>query len=32
MVDPHQADEVVVDAASAKALGYHVGEMIPSGG
>jgi hypothetical protein len=31
MVDPHKADEVVVDAASAKALGYHVGDKIPVG-
>ncbi len=31
MVDPHKADEAVVDAASAKALGYHVGEEIPVG-
>ncbi len=31
MVDPHKADEVVVDATSAKALGYHVGEEIPVG-
>ena len=30
-VDPHQADEVVIDAASAKALGYHLGEEIPVG-
>ena len=31
MVDPHAADEVVLDAASAKTLGYHVGEEIPVG-
>ncbi len=31
IVDPHRADEVVVDAASAKALGYHLGEKIPVG-
>ena len=31
MVDPRKADEVVIDAASAKALGYHVGEEIPVG-
>ena len=31
MVDPHKADEVVIDAASAKALGYHLGEEIPVG-
>ena len=31
MVDPRKADEVVVDAASAKALGYHLGEEIPVG-
>ncbi len=31
MVDPHKPDEVVVDAASAKALGYHLGEMVPVG-
>ena len=31
MVDPHKPDEVVLDAASAKALGYHVGEEIPVG-
>ena len=31
MVDPHTADEVVIDAASAKTLGYHVGEEIPVG-
>ena len=27
----HKPDEVVVDAASAKELGYHVGERIPVG-
>ncbi len=31
MVDPHNPDEMVVDAASAKALGYHLGEEIPVG-
>ncbi len=31
MVDPRKADEVVIDAASAKALGYHLGEEIPVG-
>ena len=31
MVDPRKADEVVVDAASAKELGYHVGEKISVG-
>ena len=31
MVNPHAADEVVLDAASAKTLGYHVGEEIPVG-
>ena len=31
MVDPRQADEVVIDAASAKTLGYHLGEEIPVG-
>ena len=31
MVDPHDPDEVVVDAASAKALGYHLGEEISVG-
>ena len=31
VVDPHKADEVVLDAASAKALGYHVGDKIPVG-
>ena len=31
MVDPRKADEVVVDAASAKELGYHLGEEIPVG-
>ena len=31
MLDPHNADEVVMDAASAKALGYHVGQEIPVG-
>jgi MacB-like periplasmic core domain/FtsX-like permease family len=31
MVDPRKADEVVLDAASAKAFGYHVGEKIPVG-
>ncbi len=31
MADPHRADEFVVDAATAKALGYHVGEEIPMG-
>ncbi len=31
MVDPHKADEVVIDAASAKALGYRVGEKIGVG-
>jgi hypothetical protein len=31
MVDPRQAGEVVVDAASAKALGYHLGEEISVG-
>ena len=31
MVDPRKADEVVIDAASAKKLGYHLGEEIPVG-
>ena len=31
MLDPHNADEVVIDAASAKALGYQVGQEIPIG-
>ena len=31
MVDPRKADEVVIDAASAKTLGYHLGEEIPVG-
>ena len=31
MVDPRKADEVVIDAASAKTLGYHLGEVIPVG-
>ncbi len=31
MVDPRKPDEIVVDAASAKALGYHVGEEIRVG-
>jgi hypothetical protein len=31
MVDPYQPDEVVIDAASAKALGYHLGEEISVG-
>jgi MacB-like periplasmic core domain/FtsX-like permease family len=31
MADPRHADEFVMDAASAKALGYHVGQEIPIG-
>src|SRR6202034_2592990 len=31
MADPHKANEFVVDAASAKALGYHLGEVVPMG-
>ena len=31
MAIPHKADEFVIDAASAKELGYHVGEEIPVG-
>ncbi len=31
MADPHKADEFVLDAATAKAFGYHVGEEIPVG-
>jgi hypothetical protein len=31
MLDPRNPDEVVMDAASAKAFGYHVGERIPVG-
>ena len=31
MADPHKADEFVIDAASAKALGYHLGETVPIG-
>lgn len=31
MVDPRKADEVVIDAASAKTLGYHLGQEIPVG-
>ena len=31
MADPHKADEFVIDAATAKAFGYHVGEEIPVG-
>jgi MacB-like periplasmic core domain/FtsX-like permease family len=31
MADPRSPDEIVVDAASAKALGYHLGEEISVG-
>jgi FtsX-like permease family/MacB-like periplasmic core domain len=31
MADPRKADEFVLDAASAKALGYHLGEVVPMG-
>ena len=31
MPDPHKADEFVLDAATAKAFGYHVGEEVPIG-
>ena len=31
MPDPHEADEFVLDAATAKAFGYHLGEEIPVG-
>jgi hypothetical protein len=31
MLDPRQANEVVIDAHSARTLGYHVGEEIPVG-
>ena len=31
IADPRKADEFVLDAASAKAFGYHVGETIPIG-
>ncbi len=31
MADPHKAGEVVIDAATAKAFGYHLGEEIPIG-
>ena len=31
MVDPRKTNEVVIDAASAKKLGYHLGEEIPVG-
>ena len=31
MVDPRQPDEIVIDAASAKTFGYHVGEKIGVG-
>ncbi len=31
MVDRRKADEVVIDAASAKTLGYHLGQEIPVG-
>ena len=31
IADPHKADEFVLDAASAKAFGYHLGEEIPVG-
>src|ERR1700677_3492221 len=31
MVDPHNPDEIVVDAASVKELGYRLGEEIPVG-
>jgi hypothetical protein len=31
MPDPHRADEFVLDAATAKAFGYHVGEEVPVG-
>ncbi len=31
MLDPRRADEFVVDQATAKSLGYHVGEEIPVG-
>jgi hypothetical protein len=31
MADPHKANEFILDAASAKALGYHLGEVVPMG-
>ncbi len=31
MADPHKAGELVLDAATAKAFGYHLGEEIPVG-
>jgi hypothetical protein len=31
MADPRKANEFVIDAASAKVLGYHVGEVVPMG-
>ena len=31
MADPHKAGEFVLDAATAKAFGYHLGEEIPVG-
>ena len=31
MADPHKADELVLDAATAKAFGYHLGEEVPVG-
>ena len=31
MADPHKADEFVLDAATARAFGYHVGEEVPIG-
>jgi len=31
MADPHKMNEFVLDAASAKALGYHLGEEVPMG-
>jgi hypothetical protein len=31
MADPRRADEFVIDAASAKALGYHLGQEVPIG-
>ena len=31
MGDPHKADEFVLDSATAKAFGYHVGEEVPIG-
>ncbi len=31
MANPHKADEFVLDARTAKAFGYHVGEEVPVG-